>query len=448
MPPGDDNGGGELRRFCVLFACVILLQGTAASGSEVASAAASFEHQVSFGYVGRVLQGVHDIQVNLTQSQAEFTKEFGAHEEVFVEVLGANQTRRMGEMLIHQQQELRRAGDMIRDGFKAFDEGRGEDLMDPTSSADVAYQFVADTAFESGNALMDIVSTYQVINPLIEETVSDCACALLLRVLLDSGNSILQLSTEYVTLLDASAEWALDFTFEFRASTIPTPEAETPSGYSSGGCRYTWNGNGYDIEDKTDGPNTCNGSPHNDEIWMYGGADSASGGEGYDIIHMGSGDDTANGDSGHDVVYGGGGADVLRGYNGNDQLFGGEGPDEVYGGAGEDYLRLKQGHDDAFAGPGNDQIHGELGNDLVNGGDNADVFDDGEPYYHEFDSFNAGPGRDWADIQDVDIRDAFVGEGGNDSCPRYDDDGRNRDHVDLGDGEDSGDNFKCGLEPF
>jgi hypothetical protein len=79
------------------------------------------------------------------------------------------------------------------------------------------------------------------------------------------------------------------------------------------------------------------------------------------------------------------------------------------------------------------------GTDTVNGGGGADIYNDSSSeHLDDWDGFNGGDGRDWANIQDRDTNDSFFGQGSDDACPFADCSftGGLGDIVDLGPDED------------
>jgi len=77
-----------------------------------------------------------------------------------------------------------------------------------------------------------------------------------------------------------------------------------------------------------------------DDIYLYGGNDTANGSFGTDWIYGGEGHDRLFGGRQGDYLYGEAGNDTLRGESGNDNLSGGAGRDVVDGGSGDDRILI------------------------------------------------------------------------------------------------------------
>lgn len=153
------------------------------------------------------------------------------------------------------------------------------------------------------------------------------------------------------------------------------------------------------ITSGTDNPEEIEGSPGNDQINGYAGADVIRGNAGDDQIFGGLGRDDLSGDAGDDTLHGGDGADRLFGHNGQDTLHGGAGGDSLVGSAGDDLL---------FGDDGNDALHGDIGNDTLEGGIGQDTLFGGWR-----DDVITGIVDD-PNTQDLDGKDYLNGGGGND----------------------------------
>lgn len=75
-----------------------------------------------------------------------------------------------------------------------------------------------------------------------------------------------------------------------------------------------------------------------------------------------------------DVLEGFAGADTMNGGDGDDWLLGGSGSDSLAGGSGNDTLDGQYGNDTLLGGDGNDLIESGAGADLLTGGAGADEF--------------------------------------------------------------------------
>lgn len=103
----------------------------------------------------------------------------------------------------------------------------------------------------------------------------------------------------------------------------------------------------------TSGPDTRNGTPGDEAIFLFGGDDLANGLAGNDAIYGGDGSDNLFGGRGDDELHADeGGADTLYGGDGNDSLLAGFGDfgDLADGGAGTDEITLFYGA--GFVAPG------------------------------------------------------------------------------------------------
>ncbi|MGF6288149.1 cadherin-like domain-containing protein, partial [Pseudomonas silensiensis] len=94
----------------------------------------------------------------------------------------------------------------------------------------------------------------------------------------------------------------------------------------------------------------------------------------------GTGNTLANtliGNSGNNLLDGGSGNDTIQGGAGNDSLIGGLGNDSLSGDEGDDQLDGGDGTDSLQGGAGNDTLLGGAGNDSLSGGDGNDMLDGG-----------------------------------------------------------------------
>lgn len=131
--------------------------------------------------------------------------------------------------------------------------------------------------------------------------------------------------------------------------------------------------------------------------------------------------DTFAGGGGNDTMFGGLGIDYLTGDDGNDSLYGGGDDDYVSGGAGFDYLSGDGGDDDLVGGSENDILLGGTGNDDLEGNSGADRLDGGtgndtltsDSYLsddgRERDTLSGGDGQDWLAFGQNDIVNAGSG---------------------------------------
>lgn len=158
---------------------------------------------------------------------------------------------------------------------------------------------------------------------------------------------------------------------------------------------------GRDDADRLDGGtgnDTLDGGPGDDVLDGFDGDDVLRGGEGDDylvesrfgddrLLDGGPGDDYVDGNRGNDrMVRGGAGNDIVLGGPGSDTVDGGPGDDVVDGGAGEDpAVRGGFGDDVLVGGRGNDTLEGGPGDDVLYGSTGLD-------------SFDCGPGEDWAHV--------------------------------------------------
>ena len=103
----------------------------------------------------------------------------------------------------------------------------------------------------------------------------------------------------------------------------------------------------------TDGPDNIvgtvldDGTPIDDVLEGFAGADTMSGGAGDDWLLGGSGSDSLTGGTGNDTLDGQYGNDTLRGGDGNDLIESGAGADRLTGGAGADEFHFSA--DDFYA---------------------------------------------------------------------------------------------------
>ncbi len=132
---------------------------------------------------------------------------------------------------------------------------------------------------------------------------------------------------------------------------------------------------------------TLRGTPLNDFLNGYGGADNLFGGDGNDSLRGGAGNDHIYGQSANG---GADASDTLAGEDGDDYLQGNAGSDTIDGGAGADRAQGGQGNDIVRGAAGNDSLNGNLGNDTIEGGDGNDVLRGGQGD----DSISGGEGTD------------------------------------------------------
>jgi serralysin len=140
---------------------------------------------------------------------------------------------------------------------------------------------------------------------------------------------------------------------------------------------------GGDVLDGGDGDDDVFGGPGADTVVDPGGANYLRGDDGDDFVLGGADFDDINGNMGNDTVQGGPADDWVVGGKDNDRVFGDDGSDLVYGnlgddtcegGAGADTLRGGQSNDSLSGGAGNDFVSGDRGDDTMTGGAGADLF--------------------------------------------------------------------------
>jgi len=117
-------------------------------------------------------------------------------------------------------------------------------------------------------------------------------------------------------------------------SEQPAPEDDEPS-------------TGTDGPDNIVGTVLDDGTPIDDVLEGFAGADTMNGGDGDDWLLGGSGDDSLTGGSGNDTLDGQYGNDTLLGGDGNDLIESGAGADRLTGGAGADEFHYSA--DDFYA---------------------------------------------------------------------------------------------------
>ncbi|MEH6402181.1 MAG: Ig-like domain-containing protein, partial [Sneathiella sp.] len=181
--------------------------------------------------------------------------------------------------------------------------------------------------------------------------------------------------------------------------------------------------NGDDAEIGDD--DIMSGGAGNDTMFGEGGADAMYGNSGDDVMSGGFGNDTMSGGSGNDTMSGDAGADVMSGNGDDDRMSGGADNDTMIGGDGNDTLFGDAGDDRIIAGEGNDIVWGGSnnatnaptddrpgGNDYVELGDGNDTFDD-YANYSGSDTVFGGAGND--KMWTGDGNDLLVGGDGNDN---------------------------------
>ena len=148
------------------------------------------------------------------------------------------------------------------------------------------------------------------------------------------------------------------------------------------------------------GSESLAGSPLDDRLRGFDGADSIAGGAGADFLDGGSGNDSITAGAGNDTIVDPDGTNYLRGDEGDDFCIGGVGFDDINGNMGNDTVMTGPGDDYSVGGKDNDLLFGEdgadivygnLGDDTCDGGNGADIVRGGQGN----DMLNGGPGNDF-----------------------------------------------------
>ncbi len=152
---------------------------------------------------------------------------------------------------------------------------------------------------------------------------------------------------------------------------VGTPGDDVICGFEGADTIEGRGGNDYIIGGP--GDDLLAGNAGNDEIYGHAGEDRLFGGPGSDIVAGGGSDDLVRGGSGDDELHGGAGSDRLIGGDGDDDLWGGSGADSLAGRAGDDTLYGGSGNDVLSGNKGSNFLYGQAGQDTLNGGPDFDL---------------------------------------------------------------------------
>lgn len=198
-----------------------------------------------------------------------------------------------------------------------------------------------------------------------------------------------------------------------------------------------------------DGPNTKDGTGHNDRIFTYAGDDTVFARENNDYVDGGEGNDQLFGEHGNDTLYGGYGEDLLYGGDGDDWLDGGTpseyntSDDEIYGDNGNDYLLGGYGRDGLHGGndndtlngyDGDDRLYGDAGHDYLYGGNGNDYLRGTHGYGSspEKDTLTGGSGSDTFGLANAFGDVLYLGDGNNGYATITDWEGSGVDYIEAG----------------